>query len=134
MGLPRSREIDDLALVEIVRRGFPANTAKTVVQRVDPDGRFLLATDIIPKSTLHRRLKNQKPLTKDESEKIFALSKVFAEVLRIYHGDKDLAARFLIFPHPMLNNRPPIDLAKESIAGADLILKVLAQADAGVAA
>jgi uncharacterized protein (DUF2384 family) len=36
--------------------------------------------------------------------------------------------------HPLLGGRTPIDLAKESIAGADLVLKLLAKADAGVAA
>ena len=134
MGLPRWRQIDDLALVETVKKGFPAKTVQTVIRRVDPNNRFLQPTDIISKATLHRRAKDQKPLSKDDSEKIFALSKVFAEIMRIYHGDTDQAARFLVTEHPMLGGRPPIELAKESIAGAELVLKLLWQADAGVAA
>jgi putative toxin-antitoxin system antitoxin component (TIGR02293 family) len=134
LGLPQWRKVDDLALVASVKKGFPARTAETVVRRIDPQGRFLQPTDIIPKSTYHRRLKENKALSKDESEKILALSKVFAEVLRLYHGETNLAAHFLLRPHPMLGNRPPIELAKESSAGADLVLKLLAKADAGVAA
>jgi putative toxin-antitoxin system antitoxin component (TIGR02293 family) len=133
LGLPHWRKFDDLAIVASVKKGFPARTAETVVRRIDPDGRFLHATDIIPKSTYHRRLKANKALTKDESERILALSKVFAEVLRLYHGETTLAAHFLLRPHPLLGARPPIELAKESSAGADLVLKLLVKAEAGVA-
>lgn len=130
MGLPDWAKLDDLGLVDRVAKGFPVRTATVVMERIDPEGRFVRATDIIPKSTLHRR---KHALTKDESEKVWALSKVFYEVLRIYHGDAGRAARFMIQEHPLLGGRTPIDLAKESIAGADLVLKLLAKADAGVA-
>jgi putative toxin-antitoxin system antitoxin component (TIGR02293 family) len=132
MGLSRWRKMDDLDLVEQIRAGLPAATATTVAKRIDPDGRFVRATDIVPKSTLHRR--KDSPLTKDESERVLALSKVFAEALRIYHDDADLVAQFMLKRHPMLGGRAPIELAKESIAGADLVLKLMTKADAGIAA
>lgn len=132
LGLPNWRKIDDIGLVDSVRKGFPAGTARNVAERIDPDGHFVKATDIIPKSTLSRR--KDKPLTKDESEKILALSRVFAETQRIYHCDPKLVALFLMRGHPMLGGRSPIEFAKESIAGADLVLKLLAKADAGIAA
>jgi putative toxin-antitoxin system antitoxin component (TIGR02293 family) len=132
IGLPRWRNMDDISLVDKVRSGFPAGTAETIVTKIDPGGRFVRATDIIPKSTLHRR--KEKQLTKDESERIWALARVFSEVLRIYHEDVDLAALFLMKKHPLLRDRSSIDVAKESIAGADLVMKLLANADAGVAA
>ena len=47
MGLPRWRDVDDMALVERVQKGFPVRTAATVVSRIDPAGRFLKATDIL---------------------------------------------------------------------------------------
>ena len=132
LDLPRWSEADDLSLVNRVLKGLPAKSVTTVVRRIDPEGRFVQETDLIPKSTWHRR-KGQ-ALTKDQSEKIWALSKLFLEVLRLYHDDSDKAARFLMQPHPLLGGRTPISLAKESIAGADLVMKLLAQADAGVAA
>jgi putative toxin-antitoxin system antitoxin component (TIGR02293 family) len=133
IGLPKWQDMDDLALVDSIRKGLPVTTAKKVAMRVDPHGRFFLPTDIIPKSTLHRREKSRKPFTKDESEKILAVSKVFAATIDIYHGDLQRAAQFLLAPHPMLANRTPMDLAKDSIAGADLVLKILSLADAGTA-
>jgi len=134
MGLPRWQDMDDLGLVASVSRGFPVRTATTVAQRIDPESRFLRPSDIIPKSTLHRREKARKPLSKDESEKIWALAKVLAELLRIYHDDTSSSAQFMLRAHPMLGDRTPLDLATESVAGADLVLRVLSKADAGVAA
>jgi putative toxin-antitoxin system antitoxin component (TIGR02293 family) len=134
MGLPKWQDMDDLGLVESVRKGLPVATAKKVAQRVDPGGRFFSPTDIIPRSTLHRREKAKTPFTKDESEKIIALSKVLASVIAIYHGDLQRSAQFLLALHPMLGGRSPLELAKESSVGADLVLKILSLADAGVAA
>ena len=132
LGLPNWRKIDDIGLVDRVRKGFPTATARKVAERIDPHGRFVKATDIIPKSTLSRR--KDQHLSQDDSEKILALSRLFAEALRIYKGDGDLVALFLSRLHPMLDGRSPIDLATELIAGADLVVKLLARADAGVAA
>lgn len=134
IGLPRWKDVDDLGLVDRVSKGFPLRSVATVVQRIDPEGRFMRVTDIIPKSTFHRKERNKQPLSKDESEKILALSKVFSEALRIYRGDRQKCAEFLARPHAMLGARSPLVLARESIAGADLVLKLLSQADTGVAA
>jgi len=134
LGLPKAKRMSDLTLVERVERGFPANTADVIVRRVDPKGQFIQVYHIIPKSTYHRRLKKMQPLTKDESEKILALAKVFVEVLRQYHDDSKLAAQFLLREHAILGGRTPLDVAKESTTGADLVLKLLAQAEAGIAA
>jgi len=134
LGLPKAKKMSDLTLVERVERGFPPNTASIIIRRVDPKGQFLQVSHIIPKSTYHRRIKKMQVLTKDESEKILALAKVFVQVLRQYHGDSKLAAHFLLREHAMLGGRTPIDVAKESTVGADLVLKLLAQAEAGIAA
>jgi putative toxin-antitoxin system antitoxin component (TIGR02293 family) len=132
IGLTRWDKVDDIGMVERVRDGFPARTATTVVERIDPTGRFVKATDLIPKSTLHR--KKDHKLSKDESQKVWALSRVFLEVLRLYDQDVDRAAFFMVQKHPMLADRTPIDVAIESMTGADLVLKLLAKADAGIAA
>jgi len=55
MGLADWAKLDDLGLVERVAKGFPVKTATIVIERLDPKGKFVRATDIIPKSTLHRR-------------------------------------------------------------------------------
>ena len=134
LGLPGGKRMNDLALVERVEKGFPASTATIIAKKVDPTGQFLQVRDFIPKSTYHRRLKKMQALTKDESARFFALARVFVEALLQYHDDSKLAAQFLVREHPMLAGRTPLDVAKESTAGADLVLKLLARAEAGVAA
>ena len=132
LGLPRAGSIDEIRLADSVAKGFPTTAASRAVRYVDPDGTFLRVTDIIPKSTLAKRQKEKKPLSKDESEKLYAFAKVAVEMSRIYHGDMQRAAQFLIAPHPLLNDRRPADLALESVAGAEVVLKLLQRADAGV--
>lgn len=133
LGLPGAKRMSDLALVESVERGFPPKTATVLARRIDPSGRLFQVHDFIPKSTYHRRVKNAQALTREESEKVLALARVFVEVLQQYRGSTDLAAQFLSREHAMLGGRTPADVAKESTAGAGLVLKLLAQAEAGVA-
>jgi len=133
MGLREWPTIDDVRLVERVEKGLPISTAKTIVRKIDPMGAYLRVYDLIPKATYYRRKELKKPLTKDQSEMIFALSKVFLEAIRHYHDDTDSASIFLSRKHPLLGGRSPLDVARESTAGADLVLKLLARAEAGVA-
>jgi putative toxin-antitoxin system antitoxin component (TIGR02293 family) len=128
------RAQSDLDLVKRVERGFPTKAADTLARRLDPRGEYLRVTDIFPKSTYHRRMKAKEPFTKEESEKLFSLAKVFAEVARQYHNDMARVGQFMARKHAMLEGRTPLDVAKETTAGADLVLKILARADAGVAA
>ena len=82
MGLPKWAEMDDVRLVKRVETGLPISTAEKIIRRIDPGRVYLRVQDIIPKATYYRRKEQGKPLTKDQSEKIFALSRVFHETLR----------------------------------------------------
>jgi putative toxin-antitoxin system antitoxin component (TIGR02293 family) len=133
MGLREWARMDDMRLVERVAAGLPISTAGAIVRHIDPLGQRLQIHDIIPRASYYRRKDQKKPLTKHQSESIFALSKVFSETLRQYHDDKESASLFLSRKHPLLGGRSPLDVARESTAGADLVLKLLARAEAGVA-
>ena len=132
LGLRDWRKMDDLELVEHVEAGLPVSTVDTIVRKIDPKGTFIRAHDIIPKATYHRRKAQGKPLTREQSEKVLALARVLEDLLRQYHGDTKLASMFLIVDHPLLGGRTAIDVAKESIAGAQLVLDLLARAESGV--
>jgi len=133
MGLKEWAKFDDLRLVKRVESGLPLSTAQAIVRNIDPSGQHLQVYDLIPRATYYRRKEQRKPLTKDQSEMIFALSKVFSEVIRQFHDDKESASLFLSRKHPLLGGRSPLDVARESTAGADLVMKLLARAEAGVA-
>ena len=123
--LPQVKDI-----VEKVERGFPTKTVKTILRRIDADGRHFKVTDIIPKATYHR-IKGG-TLTRDQSSRVLGLARVLTETMRQYHDDAELARMFLSARHPLLGGRSPFDLAKESPAGAQLVLDLLARAEAGI--
>lgn len=133
MGLREWKKMDDLQLVRKVELGLPVSAARAIAHRIDPAGANLRVYDLIPKATYYRRMEQKKPLSKEQSEKIFALSKVFSETLRQYHDDKESASLFLLRNHPLLGSRSPLDVARESTAGADLVLKLLDKAEASIA-
>ncbi|HZD52966.1 MAG TPA: antitoxin Xre/MbcA/ParS toxin-binding domain-containing protein [Woeseiaceae bacterium] len=134
LGLRGWPTMNDVRLVERVAGGLPVSTAFALVRQIDPQGERLQVEDIIPRASYYRRKAQRKPLSKQQSEAVFALSKVFAETLRQYHDDKESALLFLSRKHPLLGGRSPLDVARESTAGADLVLKLLARAEAGIAA
>jgi putative toxin-antitoxin system antitoxin component (TIGR02293 family) len=133
MGLSRWQNMDDLMLVRKVESGLPVSAVRRIVHRIDPNELSVRVSDLIPKATYYRIKRKKKPLSKDQSEKIFALSKVFSETLKQYHDDRELASMFLMRSHPLLGGRSPLDVARDSTAGADLVLTILERAEAGVA-
>jgi putative toxin-antitoxin system antitoxin component (TIGR02293 family) len=132
LGLPKPGSFDDIKLVGRIKLGIPAHSAAAVAQVIDPVGAHLKAYDLVSKSTLHRREADAKPLSTDDSETLWQVARVYVEALRHYH-EPEAASAFLFRAHPLLGGQRPMDLARETTAGADLVLKVLAQAEAGVA-
>lgn len=134
MGLTKWQDMSDLALVRRIETGLPLSAVRRIVHQIDPQELNVSVHDVIPKATYYRINKaRRKALNKDQSEKVFALSKVFAEALRQYHEDRESASAFLMRGHPLLEGRSPMDVARASTAGADLVLKLLDQAEAGAA-
>jgi putative toxin-antitoxin system antitoxin component (TIGR02293 family) len=130
LGLSGWKQISDLDLVEKVSEGLPASSVKAITTRFNLDQSIVYK--IVPKATLARRAQSQR-LSKSQSDKVLAVTRVFQRLLRIYHNDADTVARFLERPHPLLDGKRPIDLATGTVAGADLVLDLLERADAGMA-
>ena len=132
IGLPHPKTFSAMKLVDTIKAGMPVAAVKNVVKRIDPLGMVVNVYDFIPKATLSRRSKDKKKLSTDVSEKLWQVARVYVEAQRQY-GDDAEARAFLSRPHPLLENRTPLEVAKETVAGTDLVLKLLSQAEAGVA-
>jgi putative toxin-antitoxin system antitoxin component (TIGR02293 family) len=132
IGLPRPETFNPMKLADTIKVGMPLAAVKNVVKRVDPLGVVVNVYDFIPKATLNRRAKNRKKLSRDVSEKLWQVARVYVEAQRQY-GDDAEARAFLSRPHPLLDNRTPLEVAKETVAGTDMVLRLLSQAEAGVA-
>ena len=132
MGLAHADAFSELSMIEALRKGFPVRSAEVVAKQIDPTGALINAYDFVPKSTLHRSKQGNKRLSKDVSEQLWQVARVYVEARRQYGSDRD-ALEFLLRRHPLHDDQTPFELAKETVAGADLVLRVLAQAEAGVA-
>ena len=132
MGLAHANTFNELKMIEALRQGVPARSAEVVARHIDPTGAQVTVYDFVPKSTLHRARQTNWRLSKDVSEQLWQVARVYVEARRQYGNDRD-ALEFLLRRHPLLDGQTPFALAKETVAGADLVLRLLAQAEAGVA-
>ncbi len=134
LGLPHPARVDDLVLVAHVEKGLPSSAVEALIGGIDPTGDHVAIIDLVPKATYFRRKAKGQPLTREQSERIVGLARVVVELLRLYGQDSARALAFLSAAHPLLKGRAPLDMAKESTFGADIVLKLLGRADAGAAA
>jgi putative toxin-antitoxin system antitoxin component (TIGR02293 family) len=82
---------------------------------------------VVPKPTLERRRKDKQPLTTDESDRLARVAKVFAFALEIFR-DEAKVRRFLDSPHPMLDDKAPLEIALATGLGADAVINLLGRA------
>ena len=86
-----------------------------------PDGQRFSVSDVVARPTYHRRKQQRKPLSKDDSEKLWQIARVYVEAMRHYH-DSDDAAAFLFRPHPLLEKRRHPARYRHRIVGPDAAL------------
>src|SRR6266571_3306592 len=109
-----------LALASSVEKGLP-------VSPLDVRG---FAYRVVPKPTLERRRKQKQHLTTDESDRLARVAKVFAFGLEVFR-DEAKVRDFLNRPHPMLDDKVPLELALATGPGADAVVNLLGRAAYG---
>ena len=61
------------------------------------------------------------------------MGRVLDRAARAFGGDEAMVRRFLTRPHPLLEGQTPFEVARASAAGADAVIRILEEAEAGVA-
>ncbi len=130
LGVGVSRPASRLALAYSIENGLPVAALDRLADSVAPnDARFKYR--LIPKATLERRRKSpSQRLTSEEGDRLARLAKVFSFALDIYQVPEK-AREFLGRPHPMLDGKPPLDVALATGPGADLVINLLGRAAYG---
>jgi len=131
-GLRGDAGSSDLAFADRVAQGLPVTAAfalESVLNLVARDALYR----VVSESTLRRAKKGKTALTREPSERIYELGRVIDQAAKTFRGDEAAVARFLNRPNAVLAGRTPFDVARSSSAGADLVVKLLRKADAGVA-
>ena len=130
LGVRPGRRSSPLTLAYSILDGLPVSALDRLAELVAPgDSRFKFR--LIPKATLERRRKSAaQRLTSEEGDRLARLAKVFGFALDLY-GEPDRARAFLTRPHPMLDGKPPLDVALATGPGADLVVNLLGRAAYG---
>jgi len=119
-----------LALASSVEKGLPVSALDKFAGRISPLDVRGFAHRVVPKPTLERRRKQKQHLTTDESDRLARVAKVFAFGLEVFR-DEAKVRDFLNRPHPMLDDKVPLELALATGPGADAVVNLLGRAAYG---
>ena len=116
-----------LALAYSVEKGLPVSALEKFAGRVSPHDVRLFTYRIVPKPTLERRRKQKQLLTTGESDRLARVAKVFAFAIDVFR-DEAKVRTFLERPHPMLDDKAPLDVALAIGPGADAVINLMGRA------
>lgn len=94
-------------LERVVQQGLPGELASVIINYIyphDPEQQYKL----VPRSTLNRQLKANKPLSAEDSQRLERVARVYTIADQVW-GDPTDARAFMTTPHPMLDNRTPFE-------------------------
>ena len=116
-------------LDRLVSHGLPKQALKAIVDIVgmNTEERKQLLYRIIPEATYKRR---RDKLSAEESERTERLARVYATAQYVWHSDDD-ARKFLHSPHPLLQDRTPLDVSLTEL-GARRVEELLWQLYYGI--
>lgn len=121
---------DTLGLARSVSAGLSVNSADGLASLL---GVGRIVGSVIPEATLRRSRSSNKPLSREHSERLYEISRVTDLCGQIFHGDRQKIEAFLHRSHALLEGVTPFDMARSSSAGANAVIVLLQQLDAGVA-
>ncbi|HMM63164.1 MAG: antitoxin Xre-like helix-turn-helix domain-containing protein [Mesorhizobium sp.] len=134
LGLP-PREAEarsPFGLMSRIEHGLPLGALERVARLLAP-GDTQFKYRLVPKATYERRKKGAHRLSADEGSRLARVARVWSLALDVWQ-DEDEARDFLFRPHPMLEDRRPVDVVIQSEIGAALVLDILGGLKYGSAA
>lgn len=125
----KQKIVTDLDLAMAIERGFPISTIDNVTKLIAPkDPSF--AFNIIPRATLARHKRDQRPLSLEQSDSVARLARIWALANSVWKGE-EATRRFLFEPHQLLGGKRPIDMAVRTAVGARMVEGILGRLEYG---
>lgn len=122
---------DEFQVAQRIHTGFPPSAIGRLADALDlPDTRVLELADI-PASTYHSRKRRRKPLSPEESSRVYRIAKAAAAAERFFEGDESAARRWLTTPKVALGGSAPLAFARTP-EGSDYVIKLLGRMEHGV--
>ena len=127
LGLKAKSEIN---LIEVLAAGLEPERAERLAKHLDLSLIELLELTGIKSSTYHDRKKRGRPLSSEESERLYRLAKM-AESAETYFESKEAARRWLAHPKVALGGKAPLVFG-HTAEGAAYVLALLGRMAHGV--
>ncbi|HET7024346.1 MAG TPA: antitoxin Xre/MbcA/ParS toxin-binding domain-containing protein [Gemmatimonadales bacterium] len=108
-----------LAVAEQVSKGIGYEAFEKLRGVIELPAAELARLVNIPSRTLHRR-KIEKRLHADESDRLVRLSRVFAEAIALFEGDREEARRWFSSPAPALGDRTPLSMTSTDVGAREV--------------
>ena len=126
----QNHPVGALQIVAAISLGLPVASLETVAGFVTSDASFKYR--IVSKASLGRR-RQSSLLSPQESDRVARVARIWIFAKEVWTTDEE-ARGFLCRPHPLLEDRCPIDLVVENEMGAELVRDVLGRLQVGSAA
>lgn len=124
LGIPAAETAarSPFGLISRIEHGLPIGSLDRVAKLLAPlDTQFKYR--LIPKATYERR-RSAHRLSSDEGTRLARLARVWSVATDVW-GSADEARGFLFRPHPMIEDRRPIDVVIQNEFGAEMVVDIL---------
>lgn len=117
-------------ILRVMRDGAPSEVVPTVAYRLGITQDRLFEFLKLPKSTLKGRIRNKKPLARDETDRIYRVDRVMNRAIEVL-GDENAAKEWITRENRSLGGDVPLTLM-DTEYGYELVLDTLSRIEYGV--
>jgi putative toxin-antitoxin system antitoxin component (TIGR02293 family) len=124
--------------VDLVKQGMPAEVLRLLAADMGVTRDQLYSTLGVPRATMERKLREDRRLNQDESERVVGLARLIGQVEQTVQESGDPAgfhaarwlAGWLAAPLPALGGRPPGELM-DTAEGREIVAGLISQIGSG---
>ena len=121
---------DNLKLAEKVKAGFSFDTFERLGNHTGvPLDKLRVAVRITPRTLTRRR--KEKRLSPEESDRLVSVSRLLANALELFEGNREATLRWFTFPNRALGGLSPIEVAATE-TGSREVENLIGRLDHGV--
>jgi putative toxin-antitoxin system antitoxin component (TIGR02293 family) len=121
---------DSTRIIELIRRGLPAEAIDYVAGLLSLSRAGLLEAIKIPLSTIERRLRTGEALSAEESDRVSRVAKVVRRAVEVF-GDDEQGKAWMIDTISSLGGKTPLSLL-DTMEGYELVMATLYRIEYGV--
>jgi len=120
------------ALITQIEDGLPVAAVERLARLLAP-GDAQLKYRLVPKATYERRKREAQKLSSEEGMRLARVARVWSLAHDVW-GSEQAAREFLFRPHPMVEDKRPIDVVMQSEFGGEMVIEILGRLKYGSAA